>query len=99
MSNWYCIKLSREQYDAEELAILRGAFQEAYVASNGPRGMALLGTWDDYRRFYLVYATPASVSHMWPLLDAYSAEIQAPSNPRALSFICGDESALSSLMC
>lgn len=90
--HWYRITFSRQEYESGESAVLQGAFQEAYVASNAPKGMALFGTWSDDETCYFVYATPNSVSHLRPLLDAYSAEPHDPPDPSGLSLIVGDES-------
>lgn len=90
--NWYRITLSREDYESGELAVLQGAFQEAYVARNAPRGMALFGIWSDDRTAYFAYLTPDSVPHVRPLLEAYSAEPVDPPDPSRLSLIFGDES-------
>jgi hypothetical protein len=90
--NWYRITLSRQEFEAGELAILQGAFQEAYIARNAPAGMALFGMWNDERSAYFVYVTPRSVPHVRPLLDAYSAEALDPPDRSRLSLIFGDES-------
>jgi hypothetical protein len=90
--NWYRITLSRHEFESGELAVLQGAFQEAYVACNAPKGMALFGIWSDDRSLYFVYVTPNAAPHVRPLLDAYSAEPHDPANPRSLSLIFGDES-------
>lgn len=90
--NWHCIRLTREEYLAGELEILAGAFRAAYVAHNGPAGMALFGAWSDDESSYRVYATPAAERPLRALLDAYSAKQEKP--PRKLEFICGDEEGL-----
>ena len=90
--NWYRITLSRQEYESGEMAIFKGAFLEAYIACNGPRGMALFGTWNDDETRYFLYTTPSAMPHIRPLLEAYSAEPLAPSNRSRLSLIFGDES-------
>ncbi len=98
--NWHCIRLSRQEYQSGEVAILQGAFREAYVASNGPRGMALFGRWSEDQQFYLVYATPVSERYLRPILQAYSARQTDPPGPgQDLTFISGDEEGLSALIC
>jgi hypothetical protein len=93
--SWRRIKLSRQEYESGELAILLGAFRSAYVARNGPAGMAMFGCWADDGTSYFVYTTPESIRHITPLLDAYSAnQIDRPV-PNGLTLIFGDESSLS----
>lgn len=98
--NWHYIELSREEYQTGELDILKGAFRAAYVARNGPRGMALFGLWSDDGLSYRVYATPAAERHLRPILQAYSAKREdPPRDRRGFGFICGDEEGISSLVC
>ncbi len=93
--NWHRITLSRQAYESGEMAVLFGSFRAAYVAKNGPEGMAMFGCWTDDGTCYLVYTTPRSVRHIIPLLHAYSAtQIDRP-DPSCLSWIYGDESSLS----
>jgi hypothetical protein len=40
---WHRITLSRQEYESGEMAVLSGAFRAAYVARNGPEGMAMFG--------------------------------------------------------
>lgn len=94
--NWYHIKLSRQEYESGELALLLGAFRAAYVARNGPKGMAMFGCWTDDGRSYLVYTSPASTRHITPLLDAYSANQIEPPKLSQLPLIYGDETDFSS---
>jgi len=97
---WHCIKLSREEYQSGEVDILRGAFRAAFIARNGPRGMALFGLWSDDGLWYRIYASPASERYLRPILKAYSARQEDP--PRALrqlDFICGDEAGVMGLVC
>ena len=92
---WHRIKLTRQEYESGEMELLLGAFRAAYVARNGPAGMAMFGGWADDGGCYFLYTTPGSVRHITPLLDAYSAiRIDKP-NPAGLSLIYGDESGLS----
>jgi len=98
--NWHCIELSREEHQTGELDILKGAFHAAWIARNGPRGMALFGLWSEDGLSYRVYASPASERHLRPILDAYSARQQdPPRDRRGLEFICGDEAGVSVLVC
>jgi len=98
--NWHCIELSRQEYQTGELDILRGVFHAAYIARNGPRGMALYGVWGDNGQVYRVYATPATERHLRPILEAYSAKKQdPPRDRRGFEFICGDGEGGSSLVC
>lgn len=94
--SWHRITLSRQEYESGEILVLMGAFRAAYVAKNGPQGMAMFGRWSDDRTSYHVYTTPRSVRYIAPILDAYSArQIEAPS-ASYLAWIYGDESGLSS---
>lgn len=94
--SWHRITLSRQEYESGEMALLLGAFRAAYVARNGPEGMAMFGRWTDDGTCYLVYTTPRSVRHIIPLLDAYSAHRIDMPDLSSLSLIYGDESGLSS---
>jgi len=96
---WYRIRMSRDEYASGELAILLGAFREVFVAKNGPRGMALFGIWSEDEEIYWIYVTPASVRYIRPLLDAYSAEVQTPLNPKILDLLSGDEAGRGMLIC
>jgi len=89
---WHRITLSRQEYESGEMAVLLGAFRAAYIARNGPEGMAMFGCWADDETCYLVYTTPGSVRHIAPLLDAYSAHPIDMPDPGSLSLIVGDES-------
>jgi hypothetical protein len=90
--NWHCIRLTLEDYQAGELDILMGAFRAAYLAHNGPAGMALFGLWSDDGLSYCVYSTPAAERHLRGLLRAYSAKLENPPVRQSrMDFICGDE--------
>lgn len=91
--SWHRITLSRGEYESGDIAVLLGAFRAAYVARNGPEGMAMFGCWSDDGTRYFVYTSPKSTRHIVPLLDAYSAtrQIDMP-DPSRLSLIYGDES-------
>lgn len=98
--NWHCIRLTRQEYQSGEMEVLIGAFRAAYVAHNGPRGMALYGLWNGDGLSYRVYATPAAERHLRAILDAYSARREdPPCNRHSLDFICGDEEGVSILVC
>lgn len=98
--NWHCIRLSREEYQSGELDVLAGAFHAAYIASNGPAGMALFGLWSDDGESYRVYATPMAERPLRAVLDAYSARQEdPPRGRRGLEFICGDAEGGSVLVC
>ncbi|MGD0961758.1 MAG: hypothetical protein ABSB19_18260 [Methylomonas sp.] len=94
--SWHRITLSRQEYESGEVAVLMGAFRSAYVAKNGPEGMAMFGCWTDDGACYYVYTTPSSVRHILPLLDAYSANRIDTPDLSGLSWIYGDESGLAS---
>jgi hypothetical protein len=94
--SWYRITLSRQEYESGEVIMLLGVFRAAYIARNGPKGMAMFGCWSDDGACYLVYTTPRSVRHIEPLLDAYSAHQVDKPDPSRLSLLFGDESGLSS---
>lgn len=94
--SWHRITFSRQEYESGEMAMLFGAFRAAYIARNGPAGMAIFGCWADDGSCYFVYASPRSVRHIIPLLDAYSATRTDKPASTHLSLIYGDESAFSS---
>lgn len=96
--NWHCIRLTRQAYAAGELEILRSVFRAAYVARNGPRGMALYGYWSEDGLTYLVYASPTASRYLRPILTAYSAKAETPP-PQPLRYICGDEAGNATLLC
>jgi hypothetical protein len=88
---WYCIRLTREDCEGGELAVLQGAFRDCYIAGNGPRGMAMLGEFEvGGQGAYRVYLTPASIPHVRPLVRAYSAKPDAPPRRRGLKVLYGD---------
>ncbi len=91
LMRWYRIILSRQEYESGELHVLLGAFHAAYIARNGPDGMAMLGCWSD-EDCYFVYITPRSVRHILPLLDAYSAKQSNRPEIAHLTLIYGDQS-------
>lgn len=94
--SWHRITFSRQEYESGEVALLLGVYRAAYIARNGPKGMAMFGCWSDDGACYLVYITPRSVRHIEPLLDAYSANRIDRPDPSCLSLLFGDESGLSS---
>jgi hypothetical protein len=93
--SWHSITLTRQEYESGEMAVLFGAFRAAYVAKNGPEGMAILGSWTDDGTCYLVYVSPKSVRHILPLLDAYSAKQIATPDCSRWSWLYGDEAGFS----
>ena len=94
-TTWHCISLSRHEYESGELNVLLGAFHAAYVARNGPNGMAMFGRWGEDGNQYRVYVTPTSVRHILPILAAYSAKPSERPTPERLSLIFGDETGYS----
>ncbi|QWF69847.1 hypothetical protein KEF85_10790 [Methylomonas paludis] len=94
--SWHRISLSRQEYLSGELNVLLGAFRAAYIARNGPEGMAMFGCWNEDGTRYLVYTTPKSVRHIIPLLDAYSAHQTEMPDPAGLTLISGDAADLGS---
>lgn len=90
--NWHRITLSRQEYESGELYVLQGTFHAAYIARNGPEGMAMLGSWAD-DDCYFVYISPRSVRHVLPLLDAYSAKPCDMPQISSVALIYGDESS------
>lgn len=95
--SWHRISLSRQEYESGELHVLLGAFHAAYIARNGPEGMAMLGCWADDEDRYFVYITPRSVRHILPILDAYSAKQSEIPEISRMSLIYGEESSSSFL--
>jgi hypothetical protein len=89
-SDWYRIRLSRDEYEGGEVGVIQGAFQQIYIASNAPKGMAMLGSKDDDSEGYCVYFTPPSLPHVRALLKAYSAVPHAPPARRDLALIFGN---------
>lgn len=89
---WHRITLSRQEYESGEMHVLLGAFHAAYIARNGPEGMAMFGGWADDSSCYRVYITPRSVRHILPILEAYSAKPSAAPEIYRLSLIYGEES-------
>jgi|GEM_PF-458732 hypothetical protein len=94
--SWHRIILSRAEFESGEVTVFMGAFRAAYVARNGPEGMAMFGCWSDDGARYFVYTTPKSARHIIPLLDAYSANQTDKPDISGLSLIYGDESGLTS---
>ncbi|WP_260839322.1 hypothetical protein [Methylomonas koyamae] len=92
IQSWHRIRLSGPDYQSGELAVLMGAFRAAYVARNGPQGMAMFGHWAADGSCYWVYTSPKSARHIAPLLVAYSAVSTPAPDPETLSLIYGDES-------
>ncbi|WP_051331552.1 hypothetical protein [Methylocaldum szegediense] len=88
--NWYRIRLTRDEYESGEVAIIRGTFRRIYIARNGPKGMAMYGTESDDGAAYFVYFTPESLPHVSVLIKAYSAKPLAPPPLRKLSLIFGE---------
>jgi hypothetical protein len=79
-SEWYRITLSRADFEGGEGDVLRRAFQQIYIASNGPPGMAMLGgtrVGGDARA----------------LVKAYSAVQDIPPGRRNLTLMAGDVDA------
>lgn len=91
-ATWHCIRLSREDYDAGESAVLQGVFYASFVAKNGPRGAALYGAWDHDGRAVTLYFTPESWECARVLFLAYSAKPCASPRTDRLEWICGDTS-------
>ncbi|MGX2040059.1 hypothetical protein ACWJKU_07970 [Methylocaldum sp. MU1018] len=89
--SWYRIRLSRDEYEGGEVAVIQDAFRRIYIARNGPKGMAMFGTQPDDEEAYFVYFTPESLPHARVLIEAYSAESHAPPPYRRLSLIVGEE--------
>ena len=94
--SWHRIKLSRQEYEAGETHVLMGAFRAAYVARNGPQGMAMFGCWSEDGENYHIYTTPRSVQHIIPLLEAYASNQTEQPDLSRLALIYGDESGLAS---
>ena len=93
---WQRIKLTRQEYESGEVAILMGAFRAAYIARNGPEGMAMFGSWNEDGDSYFVYTTPKAFKHIIPLLQAYSARQMSKPDAEELLLIYGDEGGLTS---
>jgi hypothetical protein len=89
-SDWYRIRLTRDEYEGGEVGVIQGAFQHIYIAHNAPRGMAMFGMAADDGGAYFVYFTPSSLPHVRALARAYSAVPHAPPPRRGLALIFGD---------
>jgi hypothetical protein len=88
--DWYRIRLSRDEYEGGEVGVIQGAFRQIYIASNGPRGMAMLGAREDGGDGYFVYFTPPSLPHVHALVKAYSAVPHDPPARGGATLIFGD---------
>jgi hypothetical protein len=88
-AQWYRIRLSRDEYEGGEASVIQSAFQRIFVASNAPKGMAMLGAWENGDEAYSVYFTPDSLPHARALVEAYSAEPHQPPS-RRLALLFGD---------
>lgn len=88
---WYCIRLSREEYEAGDSCVIQAVFQESFIARNGPRGAALYGAWDKEGKSFVLYFTPQTRACARALLKGYSAEPCEPPQMARLELICGDE--------
>ena len=95
--SWYRIKLKRQEYESGEMVVLLGAFRAAYVARNGPVGMAMLGCWAEDGDSYHVYITPKSVRHIIPILDAYAGKPSKTPEFTQLDLLFGEEADFSSM--
>lgn len=89
-SDWYRIRLSRDEYEGGEVGVIRGAFQQIYIAHNAPEGMAMLGTDDADSGGYYVWFTPRSLPHARALVLAYSGVAERPPSVRRLDLLCGN---------
>lgn len=89
-TDWYRIRLSRDEYEGGEVGVIQGAFQQIYIASNVPEGMAMLGARDDESDGYCIYFTPPSLPHVRALVKAYSAVPQDPPSRIGLALIFGN---------
>lgn len=87
---WYRIRISREEYDAGELLVVQGVFQQSFIARNGPRGAALYGAWDRDGACFALYFTPQTRACARALFKAYAAELCEPPSMSRLQWICGD---------
>lgn len=90
--DWRRIRLTREEYEGGEAAVLEDAFRRIYIASNGPHGMAMLGAWEEGG--YSVYFTPRSLPYALALVKAYSAIVSEPPSRRKLDLLCGDPAGM-----
>jgi hypothetical protein len=88
--DWYRIRLSRSDYEGGEAGVIQGAFQQIFIASNAPPGMAMLGALDESGDGYCIYFTPPSVPHAWALLKAYSAVPHEPPARKGLALLFGN---------
>jgi hypothetical protein len=92
-SEWYRITLSRADFEGGEGDVLRRAFQQIYIASNGPPGMAMLGGKRVGGDGYCIYFTPPSLAYARALVKAYSAVQDIPPGRRNLTLMAGDVDA------
>ena len=95
IKTWYRISLSRHEYESGEIDVLLGVFHAAYVAKNGPAGMAMFGCWSDDGATYLVYTTPNAARFIVPILAAYSGKPIPMPERSMLSLLYGDETSQS----
>lgn len=92
-SEWYRITLSRADFEGGEGEVLRRAFQQIYIASNGPPGMAMLGGKRVGSDGYCIYLTPHSLPYARALVKAYAAVPDIPPGRRNLTLMAGDVDA------
>lgn len=88
--DWYRIRLSRDEYEGGEVGVILGAFQQIYIASNGPKGMAIFGAEEHDGGGYRIYFTPASFPRVSALLNAYSAVPETELPRRGLKLLGGE---------
>ncbi|NJA04378.1 MULTISPECIES: hypothetical protein [Methylomonas] len=95
---WHRIALTRHEYESGEIGVLFGSFRAAFIAKNGPAGMAMFGHWTEDGERYFVYLSPAAGRYIVPLLMAYSAHPTGAPDPAGLTLLYGDETSRSAFM-
>ena len=92
MDSWYRIRMSQIEVSGGFLDVIKGVFYQAYIASNGPQGMALMIDQVVESKTISLYLTPQSMPYVKAIVCVYSGEAVSPPNRRRLRFLVGDPS-------
>ena len=89
---WYRIKMSEVELGGGFLDVIKGVFYQAYIASNGPAGMALMVEQVADSGSISLYFTPQSMPYAKAIVCVYSGEAVTPPDRHRLHFLVGDPS-------
>jgi hypothetical protein len=90
VDSWYRIRMSQLELSGGFLDVIKGVFYQAYIASNGPAGMALMVQQVVESKCISLYFTPQSMPYAKAIISAYSGEAVSPPNRKGLRFLVGD---------